>query len=90
MFIQLLFLSLTKLKIEIMTRLQSLRHRKEILINANDVNQYTRTSHPKMEQYYRLMIDIRKEINAIECVNVRPAKALVGMSVKQLFELHKN
>ena len=34
--------------------------------------------------------EIKKEINEIECVNVRPAKAKVGMTVKELFNLNKN
>lgn len=72
-----------------MTRLQSLRNRRNILINANDINHYTQTNNPKIEKYFKVLIAIKKEINTIECVNVRPAKALVGITVKQLFELYK-
>lgn len=73
-----------------MTRLQTLRNRKELLINANQIHHYTQSNSPKVEKYYRVLIAVRKEINTIECVNVRPAKALVGMNVKQLFKLNKN
>lgn len=73
-----------------MTRLQSLRHRREILIEANQKYHYTQSSHKKILKYFKVMLAIRKEINAIECVNVRPAKAVVGMTVKELFKLNKN
>lgn len=73
-----------------MTRLQSLRNRKEKLISANQIHHYTQSNNPKIEKYYIVLIAIRKEINTIECVNVRPAKSLVGMNVKELFKLNKN
>lgn len=67
-----------------MTRLQSLRYRREILINANAQNHYTQTENPKIEKYYKCILAIRKEINDIECVNVRPSKARVGLTFKML------
>jgi len=73
-----------------MTRLQTLKQRREKLIQANQINHYTQTSHSKTLKYFTVMLAIRKEINAIECVNVRPAKARIGITVKQLFELNKN
>lgn len=73
-----------------MTRLQSLRHRKERLIQANQINHYTQTSHPKALKYYQCMLSIRKEINDIECVNVHPVKAMKKISFIELFELNKN
>lgn len=73
-----------------MSRLKDLRNRKEILIEANRNNHYTQSSNSKIEKYYRTLLAIKKEINEIECVNVRPAKALVGMNVKELFNLNKN
>ena len=73
-----------------MTRLQTLRNRKEILINANQAHHYTQSDNPKIEKYYSVLLSLKKQINTIECINVRPAKALVGMNVKELFNLNKN
>ena len=73
-----------------MTRLQQLRQRREKLILANFKNNYTQTDNSRIDKYYKVMLSIRKEINTIECVNVRPAKARIGITVKQLFELNKN
>jgi len=73
-----------------MTRLQTLIQRRERLIDANSQNHYTQSGNVRIEKYYDCLLAIKKEINTIECVNVRPAKALVGMSIKQLFELNKN
>lgn len=72
-----------------MTRLQSLRNRREILIQANSVNGYCQMGHPKAKKYYKVLIDIRKEINSIECINVHPIKVGIGMTVKDLFNLNK-
>lgn len=72
-----------------MTRLQSLRNRREILINANVRNHYTTTGNEKIEKYYKCMLSIRREINDIECVNVRPLKAIVGLTLKSLLENQK-
>jgi hypothetical protein len=72
-----------------MTRLQSLRKRRGILISANKKNNYTQSGNPKIEKYYKTMLSIRKQINAIECVNIRPLKARVGMTVKDLYNLNK-
>ena len=70
-----------------MTRLATLRNRREKLISLNDVNKYTQTDHPKIQKYYRTLIAIRKAINEIEQVNVRPIGALIGLTVKDLREL---
>ena len=73
-----------------MTRLQTLRNRKEILINANQEHHYTQSNNPKIEKYFKVLLWVKKEINTIECINVRPAKAVVGMDLKTLFNLNKN
>jgi len=73
-----------------MTRLQQLRNRREKLISLNDTHHYTQSDHPKILKYYRVMIEIRKAINNIECVNVRPAKARVGLTAKDLRMLTEN
>ena len=69
------------------SRLQQLRNRREKLISLNDVNKYTQTDHPKILKYYRVMIWLRRLENEIQCVNVRPEKARVGLTVKDLREL---
>ena len=63
-----------------MTRLQSLKNRREILINANHQNRYTQTENPKIEKYYKCILAIRRQINDIECVNIRPSKSRVGLT----------
>jgi hypothetical protein len=68
------------------TRLQTLRNRRDKLILANESNHYTQTNNPKIDKYYRILLAIKKEINEIECVNVRPPKARVGLTI---FELKK-
>lgn len=68
-----------------MTRLQSLRNRREILIQANSINMYVTAGHPKGEKYYKVLLAIRKEINSLECANVHPIK--VGMTVSDLFKM---
>jgi len=65
------------------TRLQTLRNRRERLIELNYINHYTQSSHPKTAKYYRCIFATKKEINDIECVNVRPIKK-VGMTVFEL------
>jgi len=69
------------------TRLNQLRNRREKLISLNDVNHYTQTDHPKILKYYRLILWNRVQIGEIECVNVRPAKARIGLTAKDLREL---
>ena len=69
------------------TRLQQLRKRREKLISLNNTHHYTQTDHPKILKYYRVLLWIRKEINDIEQVNVRPAKARIGLTAKNLREL---
>lgn len=64
-----------------MTRLQSLRNRREILVSLNLINHFTQTESPRIEKYYRVVLAIRKEINEIECVNVHPRGVLNGKSV---------
>jgi len=70
-----------------MTRLQQLRNRREKLISLNMLHGYTQTDHPKTLKYYRTLIAIRKAINEIEQVNVRPIGALIGLTAKDLREL---
>ena len=67
-----------------MTRLQQLRNRREKLMQLNLTHHYTQTDHPKILKYYRVMIMIRKAINEIECVNIRPQNARVGLTVRDL------
>jgi hypothetical protein len=72
-----------------MTRLATLRNRREKLISANEKYFYTQTSNIRIEKYYKVMLAIRKEINDIECVNVRPPNARIGLNAKDLRELTK-
>lgn len=73
-----------------MTRLQQLRNRREKLISLNMQNHYTQTDHPKILKYYRVMIWLRRLENEIQCVNVRPAKAKICMTAKDLRQLTEN
>lgn len=70
-----------------MTRLNQLRNRREKLISLNAVNHYTMSDHPKIQKYYTVLLEVKKQINNIECVNVRPIGALIGLTVKDLREL---
>lgn len=70
-----------------MTRLQSLRNRREILINANNVNGYAQSGNQKTEKYFKVLLAIRKEINEIECKNVRPFKNVKPLSVFEICSL---
>lgn len=73
-----------------MTRLQQLRNRREKLISLNMQNRYTQTDHQKILKYYRVLLWNNKLINEIEQRNVRPAKARVGLTAKDLRELTEN
>jgi len=73
-----------------MTRLQNLKKRRERLIELNLINNYTQSGHVKIDKYYRLILSVRKQINDIECMNVRPAKASPYFTAKDLFNLNKN
>jgi hypothetical protein len=72
------------------SRLQQLRNRREKLISLNNTRHYTQTDHPKILKYYRVLLWNNKLINAIEQRNVRPAKALVGLTAKDLRQLTEN
>jgi hypothetical protein len=43
-------------------RLQSLQNRREILISANSINHYTQTGNEKIEKYYSVLLNIKKQI----------------------------
>jgi len=73
-----------------MTQLQILRNGRKRLIRLNEINHYTQSGNPKIEKYYRLLLDVKKEISKIECVNVRPTKARVGLTAKDLRQLTEN
>jgi len=73
-----------------MTRLQTLKQRREKLIMANAKHHYTQSRHVKIYKYYKVMLSVKKQINDIECMNVRPAKASPYFTVKDLFNLNKN
>jgi len=73
-----------------MTRLQTLKQRRERLIELNSVNYYTQSGHVKIDKYYKVMLSVKKQINDIECINVRPAKASPYFTPKDLFNLNKN
>jgi hypothetical protein len=73
-----------------MTRLQTLKNRREILIQANCKHHYSQSGNTKTEKYFRVLLEIRKAINNIECVNVRPAKARIGLTAKDLRMLTEN
>lgn len=72
-----------------MTRLQVLKNRRERLIRLNGINHYTQTGNCKIEKYYRILLSIKKQINDIECINVRPEKVKIVLMVRDLFELKK-
>lgn len=67
-----------------MTRLETLRNRREKLIELNNIHHFTQTNNCNIEKYYKLLLRIRREINDIECVNIRPLKARVGLSIFNL------
>lgn len=69
------------------TRLQILRSQRERLIKFNEINHYTQSDNPQIGKYYKLLLSTKKQINDMECVNVRPPKARVGMTVKGLYNL---
>jgi len=69
-----------------MTRLATLRKRRETLITANNTNHYSQTDNPKIEKYFRCLLTIKKEINAIECINTTGMQH-IGMTVKDLRNL---
>jgi len=71
-----------------MSRLQNLNNRRNILIQANEKNHYTQAGHPKIEKYYRVLILLKKQINEIQCMNVRPIKARVGLRISDLKNLY--
>lgn len=54
-----------------MTRLQTLRARRERLIELNNIHHFTQTNNADIDRYYRMMLSIRREINDIQCKNVR-------------------
>ena len=70
-----------------MSRLQTLSQRRDILIQANEKNHYTQVGHPKIEKYYRVLLLLNRKINEIQCRNVRPLKAKVGLRVSDLKNL---
>jgi hypothetical protein len=73
-----------------MTRLNILRQRRERLISLNLINRYTQTDNSRIVKYYKTLLAIKREINDIECVNVRPPNAKIAMTVADLVELkHK-
>ena len=47
-------------------RLSILSERREKLIALNDENRYTQGDNPKMEQYFRILIEIKKQIANIQ------------------------
>jgi len=73
-----------------MTRLQTLKQRRERLIELNLSNHYTQSGHVKIDKYYKLILSVKKQINEIECMNVRPAKTSPYFATKDLFNLNKN
>ena len=70
-----------------MSRLRTLNKYREIIIQANEKNRYTQAGHPKIEKYYRVLLLINRKINEIQCMNVRPLKARVGLRVSDLKNL---
>jgi len=69
-----------------MTRLATLRNRREKLIAANNTNHYIMTDNPKIEKYFRCLLTIKKEINAIECINTTGMRHM-AFTVKDLRNL---
>lgn len=72
---------------KIQSRLKTLRNRREKLIELNQKYHYTQMGNAKVQKYYNCILAVRKEISELEHVNVRPAKARVGMTVKDLRNL---
>lgn len=69
-----------------MTRLQTLRKRRDHLVELNQVNHYSQTDSKRIEKYFRCLLSIKKEINEIECINTTGMRHL-GMTVKDLRNL---
>lgn len=69
-----------------MTRLSTLRKRRERLIELNNINHYSQTDNKRIEKYFRCLLSIKKEINDIECVNIHGMQHMV-FTVKDLRNL---
>lgn len=55
-------------------RLKTLKNRRERLIELNLNYGYTQSGNEKIDQYYRCILYIRKQISIEECKNVHPLK----------------
>lgn len=66
--------NLSKISRNDKNRLQTLKNRREKLIDLNLINQYTQSSNPKIQKYYNCILYIRKQINDLECKNAQPLK----------------
>jgi hypothetical protein len=55
-------------------RLQTLRNRRERLIELNLTYKFSQTGNEKINKYYACILYIRRQIGFEECKNVRPLK----------------
>ena len=55
-------------------RLQTLKKRRERLIELNLIHKYSQTGNPKIDKYYACILYIRRPIGFEECKKVKPIK----------------
>lgn len=48
-------------------RLQTLKNRREKLIELNLTNHYTQSGNAKIQKYYSCILSVRKQINDLDC-----------------------
>ncbi len=66
--------NLVKISAKDKNRLQTLKNRREKLIELNLTNHYTQVDNSKIQKYYNCILYVRREINKEECKNVQPLK----------------
>lgn len=66
--------NLSKISRKDKNRLQTLKNRRERLIELNLTNHYTQSGNAKIQKYYSCILYIRKQINDLECENLQPLK----------------
>jgi len=62
------------------SRLQTLRSRREKLIELNLQFGYTQSGNSKIQKYYDCILYVRRQINIEECKNVHPLKSRTSKS----------
>ena len=66
--------NLVKISAKDKNRLQTLKNRREKLIELNLTNHYTQVDNSKIQKYYNCILYVRREINKEECKKVKPIK----------------